>query len=179
MCANDWTADDIGWGPLLHRGEVSQSYLWRSGQVRGYSITIVTARHVAEPTELTGDEAAALWRDTLTLGRALESHHQPLKMNYLLLGNAIPHAHFHMCPRRGASADPAPGGPLPEHGGQQPGRARGGLRARTNSATLSGALSAAGLINYDTEWWHWSAGDRYWALQTRQPAAFYGPVELP
>ncbi|MFD7899011.1 M15 family metallopeptidase [Streptomyces sp. NPDC059743] len=53
------------------------------------------------------------------------------------------------------------------------------LRARTNRATLSGALSAAGLINYGTEWWHYSAGDRYWALQTRQPAALYGPVELP
>ncbi|MFG3589453.1 hypothetical protein [Streptomyces sp. NPDC047990] len=75
MCASDWTADDIGWGLLLHRGEVSQSYLWRSGQVRDYS--------------------------------------------------------------------------------------------------------AAGLINYGTEWRRWSAGDRYWALQTRQPAALYGPVELP
>ncbi|MGD1220535.1 M15 family metallopeptidase [Streptomyces krungchingensis] len=53
------------------------------------------------------------------------------------------------------------------------------VRARTNRATLSGALSAAGLINYGTEWWHWSAGDRYWALQTQQPAALYGPVELP
>ncbi|WND40741.1 histidine triad (HIT) protein (plasmid) [Streptomyces sp. BB1-1-1] len=113
MCGNDWTADDIGWGILLHRGEVSQSYLWRSGQVRGYSITIVTARHVAEPTELTGDEAAAFWRDTLVLGRALEAHYQPLKMNYLLLGNAIPHAHQHVVPRREAGADPAPGGPLP------------------------------------------------------------------
>ncbi|MFF0228546.1 M15 family metallopeptidase [Streptomyces sp. NPDC004629] len=52
-------------------------------------------------------------------------------------------------------------------------------RARTNRATLGGALSTAGLINYCTEWWHWSFGDRYWALQTQQPAALYGPVELP
>ncbi|MET7912494.1 M15 family metallopeptidase [Streptomyces avermitilis] len=52
-------------------------------------------------------------------------------------------------------------------------------RARTNRATLGGALSTAGLINYGTEWWHWSFGDRYWALQTQQPAALYGPVELP
>ncbi|MFF7858625.1 M15 family metallopeptidase [Streptomyces sp. NPDC007904] len=51
--------------------------------------------------------------------------------------------------------------------------------ARTNRATLGGALSAAGFINYGTEWWHWSFGDRYWALQTGQPAALYGPVELP
>ncbi|MEU0027473.1 M15 family metallopeptidase [Streptomyces sp. NPDC006335] len=52
-------------------------------------------------------------------------------------------------------------------------------RARTNRATLGGALSTAGLINYGTEWWHWSFGDRYWALQTQQPAALYGPIELP
>lgn len=52
-------------------------------------------------------------------------------------------------------------------------------RARTNRATLGGALSVAGLINYGTEWWHWSFGDRYWALGTQQPAALYGPVELP
>lgn len=52
-------------------------------------------------------------------------------------------------------------------------------QARTNRATLGGALSAAGLINYGTEWWHWSFGDRYWALLAGQPAALYGPVELP
>lgn len=52
-------------------------------------------------------------------------------------------------------------------------------RARTNRATLGRALSTAGLINYGTAWWHWSYGDRYWALQTRQLAALYGPAELP
>ncbi|MET8538641.1 M15 family metallopeptidase [Streptomyces sp. NPDC005065] len=52
-------------------------------------------------------------------------------------------------------------------------------RAQTNRATLTAVLSEAGLINYPTEFWHWSFGDRYWALQTKQPAALYGPVELP
>lgn len=113
MCGNDWSAEDIGWGLLLHRGEVSQGYLWRSGQVRGYTVVIYTARHVAEPTELNDAEAAAFWRDVLTLGRAVESYYRPLKMNYLLLGNKIPHAHWHLAPRREAGIDPAPGGPLP------------------------------------------------------------------
>ncbi|MFF2205228.1 M15 family metallopeptidase [Streptomyces sp. NPDC058145] len=52
------------------------------------------------------------------------------------------------------------------------------VRARANRATLGRALTTAGLINYGTEWWHWSFGDRYWALQSQQPAALYGPVEL-
>ena len=44
-------------------------------------------------------------------------------------------------------------------------------------ALLAGALGDAGLVNYPTEWWHWSYGDRYWALVTGAPAALHGPVE--
>lgn len=50
--------------------------------------------------------------------------------------------------------------------------------ARANRAVLGKALGAAGLVNYPTEWWHWSYGDRYWALMTGTPAALYGPKEL-
>ncbi|MFI5822795.1 M15 family metallopeptidase [Streptomyces rishiriensis] len=52
-------------------------------------------------------------------------------------------------------------------------------RAQTNRSTLKTVLAEAGLTNYATEFWHYSFGDRYWALQTKQPAALYGPVELP
>ncbi|MFI2645255.1 M15 family metallopeptidase [Streptomyces sp. NPDC018610] len=51
--------------------------------------------------------------------------------------------------------------------------------ARANRRLLADALSEAGLVNYGTEWWHWSWGDRYWALQTDRPEALYGPAELP
>jgi D-alanyl-D-alanine dipeptidase len=49
--------------------------------------------------------------------------------------------------------------------------------ARRNRQLLVAALAGAGLVNYPTEWWHWSYGDRYWALLAGQPAAIYGPVE--
>ncbi|MFD5721700.1 hypothetical protein [Streptomyces sp. NPDC127036] len=42
-------------------------------------------------------------------------------------------------------------------------------QARTKRATLGSALSTANLINYGTESWHWSVGDRYWAQHTQQP----------
>ncbi|WP_433177330.1 phosphotransferase [Actinoallomurus sp. CA-150999] len=113
MCAVDYTAEDIGWGVLLRAGEVSNAYLWRSGDVRGYCVVIFTARHAAVPTELTDAEAAAFWHDALTLGRAIERHYQPLKVNYLLFGNTVPHSHWHVAPRWEAGTDPAPGGPLP------------------------------------------------------------------
>ncbi len=48
--------------------------------------------------------------------------------------------------------------------------------ARAHRALLASALGGAGLVNYPTEWWHWSFGDRYWALATRAPAALFGPV---
>jgi D-alanyl-D-alanine dipeptidase len=50
--------------------------------------------------------------------------------------------------------------------------------ARANRGVLGKALGAAGLVNYPTEWWHWSYGDRYWALLTGTPAALYGPKGL-
>ena len=46
-------------------------------------------------------------------------------------------------------------------------------QARRNRAALSEALRAAGLVNYPTEWWHWSYGDRYWAMATGAPNAIY------
>lgn len=48
--------------------------------------------------------------------------------------------------------------------------------ARHNRAILAKAMSAAGLVNYPPEWWHWSYGDRYWALTTGADNAIYGPV---
>jgi zinc D-Ala-D-Ala dipeptidase len=49
--------------------------------------------------------------------------------------------------------------------------------ARHNRTVLAGVLTAAGLVNYPTEWWHWSYGDRYWALLTGADHAVYGPVD--
>jgi D-alanyl-D-alanine dipeptidase len=51
--------------------------------------------------------------------------------------------------------------------------------ARANRALMAGALGTAGFVNYPTEWWHWSYGDRYWALLRQAPAARYGPAEPP
>jgi D-alanyl-D-alanine dipeptidase len=50
--------------------------------------------------------------------------------------------------------------------------------ARTNRSLLADVLTAAGLVNYPTEWWHWSYGDRYWAHLEHHPAALYGPVAI-
>lgn len=50
--------------------------------------------------------------------------------------------------------------------------------AKTNRAILVEAMTRAGFVNYPTEWWHWSYGDKYWALLKGQPAALYSSREL-
>jgi D-alanyl-D-alanine dipeptidase len=50
--------------------------------------------------------------------------------------------------------------------------------ASSRRELLGAVLTAAGLVNYPTEWWHWSYGDRYWALQTGAGVACYGAVEF-
>lgn len=51
-----------------------------------------------------------------------------------------------------------------------------GARAGRNRRMLAAALGAAGLVNYPTEWWHWSYGDRYWAFTVGAEHAVFGPV---
>lgn len=46
-----------------------------------------------------------------------------------------------------------------------------------NREILRSVLTKVGLVNYPTEWWHWSYGDRYWALKNRAPHALFGPVD--
>jgi diadenosine tetraphosphate (Ap4A) HIT family hydrolase len=45
------------------------------------------------------------------VGRALEEHFEPVKMNYETLGNSLPHLHTHVMPRY--ADDPKPGWPFP------------------------------------------------------------------
>jgi D-alanyl-D-alanine dipeptidase len=48
--------------------------------------------------------------------------------------------------------------------------------AARNRWLLIDLLTGVGLVNYPTEWWHWSYGERYWAHATGAPAAIFGPV---
>ena len=48
--------------------------------------------------------------------------------------------------------------------------------ARGNRNLLTQCLNEEGFVNYPSEWWHWSYGDRYWAFMTGARAAVYGPI---
>lgn len=110
MCAQGRPAETT-WGVRIFGGEVSDAYLRRAEIQRGLTIVIWRGRHVAEPTELSPEEATAYWLEVVRVARALELHLRPVKMNYNLLGNSLPHLHTHLVPRY--ADDPRPGWPFP------------------------------------------------------------------
>jgi len=50
-------------------------------------------------------------------------------------------------------------------------------KAQEYRKIMSKVLNAVGFVNYPTEYWHWSYGDRYWAYQTHQKFAIYNTVQ--
>lgn len=117
MCV-EGRSEENRFGARIFAGGYGDAYLQRIGSPRGYTIVIWSGRHVAEPTELSEAEAAGYWLETLTVGRALERQYQPAKVNYQMLGNAVPHLHTHILPRY--LDDGAPGRPLPFPDAEQP-----------------------------------------------------------
>ena len=78
----------------------------------GYCV-LICARHVVEPYDLADEERAIFFGDMMRAARALERVYRPTKMNFELLGNAVPHLHCHLIPRY--YGDAAPSTPLQLH----------------------------------------------------------------
>lgn len=67
-------------------------------QFRGYCI-LVFRRHAAELFELSAEERGQLMEDVSRVARAVKETFGPLKLNYAILGNLVPHVHVHVIPR--------------------------------------------------------------------------------
>ncbi|WP_256332945.1 M15 family metallopeptidase [Streptomyces sp. 2131.1] len=52
-------------------------------------------------------------------------------------------------------------------------------QARHHRMLLLNATENAGSTNYGSEFWHFSAADRYDAMMRHEPHARYGPIKLP
>jgi diadenosine tetraphosphate (Ap4A) HIT family hydrolase len=93
----------------------------------GY-VCVVSKRHVGEPFELPPTELDAFWREAMLVARAVADLLRPVKMNYEIHGNTIPHLHMHLYPR-------FPG---------DPGTGRGAFtRSPAELERLAAAISAA------------------------------------
>jgi len=109
MC-REGRPDDNGFGPRIFVGRYSDAYLQRADVGHpGYTIVIWRGRHVAEPMELSPDEASGYFTEVMRVARAIETHYKPIKMNLEMLGNSLPHLHTHVIPR--FLDDGAPGTP--------------------------------------------------------------------
>lgn len=71
---------------------------------------MIAKRHVVEPFELPSRTRRAFWEDVTLAAKALSDLFTPIKMNYELHGNTIPHLHVHLYPRY--ADDPFVGGPI-------------------------------------------------------------------
>jgi diadenosine tetraphosphate (Ap4A) HIT family hydrolase len=69
----------------------------------GYCL-LVSREHATELSQLGGNRAAFLEEMSL-LARAIEECFHPHKLNYELLGNVVPHLHWHVFPRSADDPD--------------------------------------------------------------------------
>ena len=109
MCAALGKGDNDFW-VSVSTGEVAEVHLERRSRLSGYCIVVWRHGHVAEPGDLDPLQAARYWAEVLAAGRAVQARFKPVKLNYMTLGNTVPHLHTHVLPRY--QDDPAPGGPI-------------------------------------------------------------------
>lgn len=109
MC-DDLDSDEKAHGVRVFNGRWTDAYLGRFPVRPGYVYVIWKGRHVSEPTELSDEESAGFWIEVTFVASAIEETYQPFKMNWLSLGNGVPHLHVHLVPRY--FDDPSAGGPL-------------------------------------------------------------------
>jgi diadenosine tetraphosphate (Ap4A) HIT family hydrolase len=75
----------------------------------GY-VCVISKVHAVEPFDLSDGEGAAFWREAMAVAAALHQELRPIKMNYEIHGNTLPHLHMHIFPRR--PDDPFVGRPI-------------------------------------------------------------------
>jgi diadenosine tetraphosphate (Ap4A) HIT family hydrolase len=88
---------------------VSVAYLNEDQFFPGWTV-LVLKRHATELYELKREERAGLMEEVSAVARAVATTFDAVKVNYELLGNQIPHIHWHIVPRLGS--EPAPRGPV-------------------------------------------------------------------
>jgi diadenosine tetraphosphate (Ap4A) HIT family hydrolase len=88
-----------GAGPLLIAElGTSRVFLHEDQFFPGY-VLLVLRRHATELYQLEAGERGAHLEEVSRVAEALARVFRPVKMNYELLGNQVPHIHWHLVPR--------------------------------------------------------------------------------
>ena len=99
-----------GEGPLFIADLPTSRVYFNEDQFFPGWVFVVLKRHAVELYELMASERVAHVEDVNRVAHALASVYQPVKMNYELLGNQVPHIHWHLVPR--LASDPEPRWPV-------------------------------------------------------------------
>ena len=84
---------------------LSQAYLHEDQFFPGWTV-VVFRRHATELFQLAPTERMQLMEEVTLVAKALAQVFESRKINYELLGNQLPHIHWHLIPR--LTTDPAP-----------------------------------------------------------------------
>lgn len=86
--------------PNLHIAELEHCYVMLNRDQFFPGYTFVFAHdHVTELFHLNGEIRNAVMAEVSSVAAALYKVFQPAKINYELLGNMVPHMHWHIVPR--------------------------------------------------------------------------------
>ena len=94
MCTKWDTEPDLRIAELEH----CFALLNRDQYFPGYTF-VFTKNHVTELFHLDRDVRASVMDEVTSVAAALYNLFEPAKMNYELLGNMVPHMHWHLVPR--------------------------------------------------------------------------------
>jgi diadenosine tetraphosphate (Ap4A) HIT family hydrolase len=111
-----WTADPEQWQqlcraegcPVCRTGpppsdilaETSACWVTAGSEASLPAYVCVTSKlHVIEPYELSEADQVAFWLDAMATAQGLADVVTPIKMNYEIHGNTVPHLHMHLFPR--------------------------------------------------------------------------------
>lgn len=100
-CRGTWPRQDHFIADL----ELSKVYLHDDQFFPGWAV-VVLQRHATELFQLTPSERIQLIEEVSRVAEVLSQVYQAHKINYELLGNQLPHIHWHVIPR--LAGDPAP-----------------------------------------------------------------------
>ncbi len=65
----------------------------------GY-VCVISKTHAVEPFDLPDDAQSAFWFEAMAVAEVLSDALRPVKMNYEIHGNTLPHLHMHLLPRQ-------------------------------------------------------------------------------
>jgi diadenosine tetraphosphate (Ap4A) HIT family hydrolase len=80
--------------------QVSTAFLCKNQVCRGYTILTYNQGHYTELFQLEKADLIAYSQDLAKIAKAIYQAYHPLKVNYELLGNVVPHLHWHVIPRQ-------------------------------------------------------------------------------